>query len=141
MKSCFRNRFLTLLPCPVVALLLEALPFSAVCFYGRMTEAGTIEQVAAYDSYFALIPFGNGHFAPLITALLSCAALIYTAFALIKNTKKSVTFARNLTATTAVISFLPLFIMMYSFCGTLISVLLCGQWYLLSKYAREVSDV
>ncbi len=141
MKSCFRNRFVRLLLCPVVTLLLEALPVSAVCFYGRMTESGTIERVPAYYSYFEMEPFGNGHFAPLITALLTCAALICTAFALIKHTKKSAIFARNLTAATAVISFLPLFIMMYSFLGALISALLCGQWYLLSKYAREVSDV
>ena len=56
---------------PVWILILELLPYGAVCIYA--TPGATCRSTY---SYFDLIPFGYANFAPLITAVLTCVILV-----------------------------------------------------------------
>ena len=66
---------LPLLLFPVLALILEALPYGAVLQFGRPAAAPLRELY----SYFDLTPFGYANFAPLFTALGTCVLLVLLA--------------------------------------------------------------
>lgn len=66
---------LPLLLLPVLALILEALPYGAVLQFGRPAAAPLRELY----SYFDLTPFGYANFAPLFTALGTCVLLVLLA--------------------------------------------------------------
>lgn len=57
---------------PTVTLILEALPYGAVCNFAD----GEGKHLRETFSYFDLTPFGYANFAPLITAILTCVAFI-----------------------------------------------------------------
>ena len=54
------------------ALVLEILPYGAVCNFGNPEG----EPWRVTYSYFSMIPYGYGDFGPLITAILSCVMLV-----------------------------------------------------------------
>ena len=66
-----RLRYLLL---PIVALVLELLPYGAVCNFANPEG----EPFRETFSYFDPLPFGYANFSPLLTALLTCviAALL-----------------------------------------------------------------
>ena len=66
---------LPLLLFPVLALILEALPYGAVLQFARPAAAPLRELY----SYFDLTPFGYANFAPLFTALGTCVLLVLLA--------------------------------------------------------------
>lgn len=66
---------LPLLLLPVLALILEALPYGAVLQFARPAAAPLRELY----SYFDLTPFGYANFAPLFTALGTCVLLVLLA--------------------------------------------------------------
>ena len=66
---------LPLLLFPVLALILEALPYGAVLRFARPAAAPLRELY----SYFDLTPFGYANFAPLFTALGTCVLLVLLA--------------------------------------------------------------
>ena len=51
---------------PALTIVLELLPFGAVCIFATSPT----ERVKETFSYFSLTPFGYANFAPLITATL-----------------------------------------------------------------------
>ena len=57
---------------PIVTLILELLPYGAVCNFANPEGRPWRETY----SYFSMMPFGYANFAPLLTALLTCAILI-----------------------------------------------------------------
>ena len=65
------------------ALVLEILPYGAVCNFAN-PEGDAFRRTY---SYFDPTPFGYANFSPFIVALLTCALLILTAISLL--TKKS----------------------------------------------------
>ena len=73
-----KYRFLTLI-FPVIAVILEILPFGAVLNFAL--DGGT--NIRRLYSYFSLVPYGNANFAPFLCAILTCAlvvlCVIYTA--------------------------------------------------------------
>ena len=54
-------------------LVLEALPYGAVCNFWNPEES---EPFRSTYSYFSLIPYGYANFSPLITAILTCVLLL-----------------------------------------------------------------
>ncbi len=66
-----KKRFLYLI-FPVIALILEILPFGAVCRFANPEG----EPWRMTYSYFSLTPFGYANFAPFLTALATCIALL-----------------------------------------------------------------
>lgn len=57
---------------PVITLILEILPFGAVCNFA-VDGGGRIRETF---SYFSLIPFGYANFSPFLTAVTTCAILL-----------------------------------------------------------------
>ncbi len=63
---------LSYLPVPILTLVLELLPYGAVCIFA----ASPTETIKKTFSYFSLTPFGYANFTPLLTALLTCLILV-----------------------------------------------------------------
>ena len=69
-----RIRILILL---LIALILEILPYGAVCNFMRPSADGTsVGRFRELYSYFDLTPFGYANFAPMITAVLTCVLVL-----------------------------------------------------------------
>ena len=58
----------------IAILILEILPYGAVCRFMGDPEAGIVIRYTY--SYFDLTPFGYANFGPLFTAILSCILLL-----------------------------------------------------------------
>ena len=65
-----KRSFLLILP--ILSLILEALPYGAICVFAA-TKGNYFRE--AY-SYFSLVPFGYANFAPLLTAILTCVIFV-----------------------------------------------------------------
>jgi hypothetical protein len=57
--------------CPLAAVILELLPYGVVLRFGQPDG----EPIRQTFSYFSLIPYGYAAFSPLITAVMSMAAI------------------------------------------------------------------
>ena len=60
---------------PIIALILECLPYGVVMYFA--TNEGR-DRIIVTRSYFDLLPFGYGSFGPLIAAVLTCVLLVLT---------------------------------------------------------------
>ena len=124
----------------VIIFVLEISPYGAVIAYGNPTESGQIERVNTYFSYFSIVPFGRGNFAPLATAILTCILIITALVAMLKNTKQGFRCAKVLAGITTVVSIFPIFLFVYSVVGLLISLTLLLEFILLSKQYKAFTD-
>ena len=62
---------------PLIALILEILPYGAVCNFMLPSADGTsVGRFRELYSYFDLTPFGYANFAPMITAVLTCVLVL-----------------------------------------------------------------
>ncbi len=84
-----KKKLLTLL-FPLITLILEILPYGAICVFA----SGPNDTYKKTFSYFDLTPFGYANFFPLLTALTTCVILVLLTVylltdktALIKTTK------------------------------------------------------
>ena len=129
-----KNRFLYLL-LPVVTLILEILPYGAVCNFANPEG----EPWRKTYSYFDLTPFGYANFAPLLTALVSCALLIWLAVFCITGKAAIALKARTLLCVAVVLSLCPLLfgIAYYSLVGGLITASLAGELALIHFTCKE----
>ena len=108
---------------PVLTIVLELLPFGAVCIFATSPT----ERVKGTFSYFSLTPFGYANFAPLITATLTVAIFLLSLFSLFSLKKNSVLKALFvLSIITVVVSLLPLMygLNYYTLVGAFITVTL-----------------
>ena len=106
----------------LIVLVLEILPFGAGCNFAPV-QGETMRQTF---SYFSLVPFGYANFAPLITAILTCALLLLSGISLWKDAVGLQKTRCILSGIAALISFAPLLfgISYYSLLGLCISLLL-----------------
>ena len=105
----------------LIALVLEILPYGAVCNFANPEG----EPWRRTYSYFDLTPFGYANFAPFIVALLTCALMMIIVVSLVK--KKSLrTQILAVSAITTVLSLAPLLygVRFFSTVGAFISVAL-----------------
>lgn len=105
-----------------VALILEILPYGAVCNFANPEG----EPWRRTYSYFDLTPFGYANFSPFIVALLTCVLLIMIIVAII--TKRQMRASLILVSViSAVLSLAPLLygITFFSLVGIFISIALC----------------
>ena len=105
----------------IIALILEILPYGAVCNFANPDG----EPWRRTYSYFDLTPFGYANFSPFIVALLTCVLIILIIIAII--TKKSFrTPILTISAISTVLSLAPLLlgIRYFSIVGALISITL-----------------
>ena len=105
----------------LIALVLEILPYGAICNFANPEG----ELWRRTYSYFDLTPFGYANFAPFIVALLTCVLIILIVVSLVsKKEMKASILAVSAIAT--VLSLAPLLygIRFFSVVGALISVAL-----------------
>ncbi len=93
---------------PLIAVILEALPFGAVLNFGTQADDGTISYVRETFSYFDLTPFGYANFGPFLTAILSCVLLIVGIIYCKTGSVKCKGAIKALSIAAAVTSILPL---------------------------------
>ena len=105
----------------LIALVLEILPYGAVCNFAL--DEG--EQLRQTFSYFDLTPFGYANFAPFIVALLTCALTVMLVVSLVSK-KPMRTPMLTVSAVATVLSLAPLLygISFFSIVGAFISVAL-----------------
>ena len=110
---------ITVLCILLTALVLEILPYGAVCNFGNPEG----EPFRETYSYFSLIPFGYASFSPLITAILTCVMILLLILSILikKDWNKPVTV---LSAIATLTSLAPLLfgISYFSLVGAMISV-------------------
>ena len=105
----------------LIALVLEILPYGAVCNFANPEG----EPWRRTYSYFDLTPFGYANFAPLIVALLTCALTVMIVVSLVSK-KPMRTPILTVSAIATVLSLAPLLygIRFFSIIGAFISVVL-----------------
>ena len=115
---------------PVLTVVLELLPYGAVCNFAN-PEGEPFRRTYAY---FDLTPFGYANFSPLLTALLTCVMLALLVVFLFTGKAKLARVATLMTLTAAALSLCPLLlgIRYYSVVGGLITVTLLAETALLS---------
>jgi len=115
------KKSLIMLCTSIIALVLEALPYGAVCNFANPEG----EPWRRTYSYFDLTPFGYANFAPFIVALLTCALAVMIVLSLvIKKPMRTPILA--ISAIAALLSLAPLLfgISYFSLVGACITVAL-----------------
>lgn len=132
-----KKRLLYLL-LPIVTLGLEILPYGAVCNFANPEG----EPWRKTFSYFDLTPFGYANFAPLLTAILTCAILLLLFLFCIKGSRRMAIMAKTLLYAAIIISLGPLAfgITYFSLIGALITVSLVAELLLLRSIIKRGSE-
>jgi hypothetical protein len=123
-----KKRFLYLI-LPIITLILEALPYGAVCVFA----SSPTERLRETFSYFDLTPFGYANFAPLFTAIITCLIFILLMIYCVKGNAGIAIKAKNILFVTIVMSLGPLIfgIDYFSLIGGLITITLVIELMLL----------
>ncbi len=66
---------------PIITLILEILPYGAVCIFA----SSPTDRIIKRYSYFNLTPFGYANFTPLFTAIITCLVLVLLIVYLVKG--------------------------------------------------------
>ena len=114
---------------PIITLILEILPYGAVCNFARPDG----EPWRKTFSYFDLTPFGYANFAPLLTAVTSCAILGLLLVYCFTEKHRMITVTKVLLCIGTVLSLCPLLygISSFSVVGSLITISLIAELVLL----------
>ncbi len=120
---------LSYLMLPAVALILEILPYGAVCNFAVSPEKAQRKTF----SYFSLVPYGYANFTPFITALITCVVFALLLVYCFKGKHRVAKVAEILVGIGAVVSFGQfLFGLNYiSLVSMLISLALVAEFILL----------
>ena len=123
---------------PIITLILEILPYGAVCNFAN-SEGDPWRKTF---SYFNLTPFGYANFAPFLTAITTCVILAFLLIYLFVGKTKPITVAKFLLCVGVVLSLCPLLfgISYFSIVGALITASLIAELVLLfvaTKTQRE----
>ena len=106
----------------IVVLILEILPYGAVCNFAT-PDGNPIKNTY---SYFDLTPFGYANFGPFITAILTCVLVVLSVAFFVKSRNKLSQAIRVVSGISFFTSILPIIygISYISFLGVIISLLL-----------------
>lgn len=115
---------------PIITLILEILPYGAVCNFANPEG----EPWRKTFSYFDLTPFGYANFAPLLTAITTCAILALLLVYWITDKPRLIRTIRILLNVAIVLSLCPLLygIRFFSVTGAAITASLIAELVLLS---------
>lgn len=110
---------------PLITLLLELLPYGAVCVFAPSPT----ERIRETFSYFDLTPFGYANFFPFITAMLTCVIFLLLAVYCFRGTVGTANKAKHLLLGTVIVSLGSLLfgISYYSPVGGLITLSLTAE--------------
>lgn len=119
---------------PVITLILEILPYGAVCNFANPEGDPWRETF----SYFDMTPFGYANFAPLITAIITCIIFLLLVVYCINGKQGLAIKAKNILYVAVVMSLGPLVfgISYFSVVGALITVSLLAELLLLQFTLR-----
>ncbi|MBR5498237.1 MAG: hypothetical protein IKV76_09690 [Clostridia bacterium] len=123
-----KKRFLYLI-LPAVTLILEILPFGAVCNFANPDGEPWRETF----SYFSLTPFGYANFGPFITAVITCIVFVLLIIYCFTDNVRLAKIVKNILIAGVVTSLMPLLfgISFFSVTGIFISVTLLVQMLLI----------
>lgn len=109
---------------PIITLILEIIPYGAVCNFARPANNGSIGHFRQLYFFFDMIPFGYANFAPLITGILSCFILLLIVIYRITDKSRLLLLAKNTLPICIVISLCPLILgfHFFSLVGALITI-------------------
>ncbi len=126
------KRFLYLV-LPIVTIILEILPYGAVCNYALPSTDGTIGRFRELYSYFDLTPYGYANFAPFLTAIITCIIFILVLFYCITGNHRIAKIAKLFIGVGVILSLCPLAfgISYFSVVGAFITVSLIAEFILL----------
>ena len=129
-----KKRFWLLL-LPIVTLILEILPFGAVCNFANPEGA----PYRITYSYFDLTPFGNANFAPFLTALATCAMLLLVAICVFGSKETLLSKIETVNAIAILLSLCPLLfgITYYTVVGGMITAALVLQMAVLYYFKKK----
>ena len=125
---------------PIITLVLEALPYGAVCVFA----SSPTERIRKTFSYFDLTPFGYANFAPFLTALITCLIFIFLFIYWLKGNTVFAVKAKNILSVATVMSLGPLVFGLnyFSIVGVLITASLIAELLLLQiKINSSVEQV
>lgn len=128
-----KTKIIFLILC-VCSLVLEALPYGAVCRFATPEETYT-----ETFSYFSLVPYGYANFGPFITAVTTCILFIF-AIVLFKSVgRKVIGAARIISIISVVASLLPLMFGIYYFnvISLAISLLMIAQFIVIMIISKR----
>lgn len=120
---------------PLIAVILEILPYGAVCNFAIPATDGSIGRFRETYSYFDLLPFGYANFGPFLTAILTCVLLLLGFLYMIKGCEKCANAAKILSVIAIITSIMPLMfgIRYFSVVGALITITLGFNAYFAFK--------
>lgn len=132
-----KKRFLYLL-LPIITLILEILPYGAVCVFAPSPT----ERVKETFSYFDLTPFGYANFAPFFTAIITCLIFVMLLVFCIKGNVRTAIKAKNILYVAVVMSLGPLVfgIAYFSLVAVLITISLVGELLLLQFAFKKPTE-
>ena len=120
---------------PSVTLILEILPYGAVCNFANPEG----EPWRKTFSYFDLTPFGYANFTPLLTAIITCLIFVLLVIYYIKGNVRTAIRAKNILCVAVVMSLGPLVfgITYFSFVAGLITLSLVAELLLLQFSVKK----
>ena len=123
---------------PSITLILEILPYGAVCVFAPSPT----ERVKETFSYFDLTPFGYANFAPLFTGIITCIILLLLAIYCITGKTRLAIMAKNILYVCVIFSLGPVVLGFHllSVVGVLITLCLIGEILLLRHLLKETND-
>ena len=123
---------------PIITLILEILPFGAVCNFANPEGAPWRRTF----SYFDLLPFGYANFSPFLTAIMTClvlaAVVAYCYFGTYGLTK----IAKEVLFVAVLLSLGPLLLgaQYYSVVGAMITFTLLAEFLLLQITVQKPQE-
>ena len=114
---------------PIITLILEILPYGAICNFANPEG----EPWRKTFSYFDLTPFGYANFAPFLTAIITCLIFVLLTIYCIKGNINTAIKAKNILYIAIVLSLGPLMfgITYFPLVGGLISLSLIAEFLLI----------
>ena len=124
--------------CPVITLILEILPFGAVCIFA----ASPTDKIKKTFSYFDLTPFGYANFSPLLTAIITCFIFILLVIYCVKGDIRTAIKAKNILFVGVLLSLGALFLGVeyYSLVAGLITFSLVAELLLLQITIKKPTE-
>ena len=132
-----KKRFLYLV-LPIITLILEVLPYGAVCIFA----SSPTDRIRETFSYFDLTPFGYANFAPFLTALITCLIFVLLFIYWLKGNTVFAIKAKNILYVAAVMSLGPLVfgLSFFSVVGALITTCLISELLLLQFRIKQIVE-
>ena len=123
---------------PIITLILEVLPYGAVCIFA----SSPTDRIRETFSYFDLTPFGYANFAPFLTALITCLIFILLLIYWLKGNVVFAIKAKNILYVATVMSLGPLVfgLSYFSVVGALITTCLIAELLLLQLRIKQIVE-